>query len=475
MAAKPAKIFVSYAHENEVECNELRRHLGVLKHEGIIDVWSDHRLSPGEPWDDRIRGALAAADIVLLLVSKAFLDSEFCYRTEMRQAMERHEAGIALVIPIVIEDCYWSPAPFGALQGLPRDMKPVKTLPKGQRDSVWHEVAKGIHQAVEQCLSRRPVSDGNSTESLGRDIAAEVQQYLPLRARHFRHFLRRLSDRNDIVVGDREHVASLRSKLLLGVQLTEPKLLTVEGTLFPCALLNSGWWERQTQNVAPFTGWRNRLQEWLFNGFDLWAPSWDFTWTLEDGLPDGIGPRFIAQIGSGDEADSLPVIIPENKADRLREWFDEGWGGAEVEVTGLLGHRTHFCPKCVDLIAFGGMLDYCLWLDGDDPRHKIKRCRSRTTLYSGYLWKCVVPRAWVQQNGRVMLEDAYFVWEHTNFAADEAVKYGLDALEHKEDYMRAIHGDLVLVQKSSRLVPGRPLFTARQAYDLVTGGAGDEI
>ncbi len=469
------KVFLSYAHEDDAWCAELSRHLGALKHGSIINLWTDFKISPGEPWDERIQLELNSADLILLLVSPAFIDSKFCWREEMVRAIERHHAGVARVIPIALEECYWRTAPFAALQGLPKNMKAIRNYPKDKRAAIWREVAEGIHKAVDEWQARRPgLLSIDPSDAEGRGVASEIQQYLPLRAQHFKQFLQQPLDRGDREVGDRESVADLRSKLLRGVSLERPKLLTVEGTLFPCALLNSGWWERQLQSKSRTAGWRwrNRVQEWLFNGFDLWAPSWDFTWTIEDGLPDAVGPRFIAQLGSGDEADSLPVVIPESKAAKLREWFAEAWGGADVEVTGLLGRRDHF-PGCEGLNYFGGVLDYCLWLDEEEPKHKIKRAPISTSLYSGYLWKCMVPQNWREGHKTVRLRDVYFIWDHTNFAADEAIKYSLDALDHKEKYLRAMHGDLVLIQKSSDLVPGKPLFSARQAYNIITGGVDE--
>jgi hypothetical protein len=215
----------------------------------------------------------------------------------------------------------------------------------------------------------------------------------------------------------------------------------------------------------------------------LWAPSWDFTWILDAEEQNGGRSHFIAQLGSGDEADSLPVIIPQLMAQRLRDEFQQQPGGLEAEVTGLLGRRDHFPGNSKDLQVFGGLLDYCIWLNneanpgrsGRAAQHKIKLCRHKPGLYSGYLWKCLAPRNLVEQKKRLYLEDVYFVWEHTNFASMDAVRYGLDALEHKDAYIRSMHGDLVLIQKSSSLVPGSPKYSSQKAYDIIVGNPVDEI
>jgi hypothetical protein len=73
------------------------------------------------------------------------------------------------------------------------------------------------------------------------------------------------------------------------------------------------------------------------------------------------------------------------------------------------------------------------------------------------------------------LNQVYFVWEHTNFAKQGAVAYNLESLEHKERYLRDKRGELVLVQKSSPLVPGEPEWSHEEIYNLLTGKTGQDI
>jgi hypothetical protein len=256
--------------------------------------------------------------------------------------------------------------------------------------------------------------------------------------------------------------------------LKEPSLITVRGTLYPCALLTSGWWERQSQAISTELEWKDRLQKWLFIGFDLWGPSWDFSWDL-DSQGDWGHSHFIAQLGEGDEANSLPVIIPRGKAKKLREKFKEGWGGVEVTIRGLLGHRKQFAEEPGPLCLVGGLLDYCLWLNDDDKDHKITLLFDRTEIYSGYLWKCVIPKSRFEENKFLCLSDVYFLWEHTNFTEKDAVRYNLDSLARKEEYVRSLQGELVLLQKSSALVPGAPLWSTEEFYNLLTRKKGEDI
>lgn len=262
-------------------------------------------------------------------------------------------------------------------------------------------------------------------------------------------------------------VDNLRKKLLRLHRLPDPVSVTVRGTLYPCALLTAGWWDRLQQQKTIEPRWHDNIQKWLFHGFDLWGPSWDFTWSE---LHNEGTSYVIAQLGSGDEADSIPVLIPLDKAVRLQAFFNEKWGGGDVEVTGLLGHRSHFSSVHKDVDLIGGLLDYCLWIDPDNEDHAIRECSDQTEVYSGYLWKCVIPRAWFKPNDTPALDKVYFVWEHTNLRDQDAINYNLDSLAHKERYLANTVGPLVLLQKSSKVVPGRVEWTTSQFYEVFVSG-----
>src|SRR5947209_2666795 len=121
----PVKIFLCYAREDEPLLNKLKSHLRPLQREGLIEVWYDRDISAGTDWETEIKQHLNTAQIVLLLVSPDFMDSDYCYGKEMQWALERHVKGEAKVIPIILEYVYWQVEPLRKLQALPSDAKPI--------------------------------------------------------------------------------------------------------------------------------------------------------------------------------------------------------------------------------------------------------------------------------------------------------------------------------------------------------------
>ena len=87
--------------------------------------WSDKEIVPGTEWRKGIDAQLNTADLILLLISAYFMSSEYCYSIEMQQALQRHHAGQARVIPILLRAVDWKEAPFSELQMLPEDARSV--------------------------------------------------------------------------------------------------------------------------------------------------------------------------------------------------------------------------------------------------------------------------------------------------------------------------------------------------------------
>jgi hypothetical protein len=142
------EVFFSYAHADEKLRDSLMIHLTVLKKLGLIKEWSDRKIGPGIEWKKEIDERLNAAHIILLLVSPEFLASNYCYDVEAKRAIERHEAGEARVIPVILRPAMWRESPLGHLQALPEDAKPVTKWES--RDDALLNVAEGVKAAVEQ-------------------------------------------------------------------------------------------------------------------------------------------------------------------------------------------------------------------------------------------------------------------------------------------------------------------------------------
>jgi len=141
-------LFVSYSHKDEPYLKEFETHVTPLRRKGEIASWHDRKILPSIPWAEQIDENLKKADIILLFVSPDYIASDSC-EAEMNHSLERHKAGEAHVIPVILRDCDWQSTPLGKLQALPKDGKPIKQW--RDRDSAWKDVVRGIHHVILNC------------------------------------------------------------------------------------------------------------------------------------------------------------------------------------------------------------------------------------------------------------------------------------------------------------------------------------
>jgi internalin A len=144
------RLFYSYSHKDEALRDELEIRLKLLQRNNLIQPWHDRRILPGADWKHELDTNLARADIILLLISPDFIASDYCYEIEVAQALKRHEAKEAIVLPILIRPVNWNAIPFNHLQALPTDLKAVTQWT--DRDDAWLAIEQGIEKLIREKL-----------------------------------------------------------------------------------------------------------------------------------------------------------------------------------------------------------------------------------------------------------------------------------------------------------------------------------
>ncbi len=148
MQQPPLRVFCGYAHQDEALFQSLHTVLSILKKQEAISIWHYGDLLPGAQWEWKIEQELNTADIILLLISPAFIASDYCYSKEMQWALTRHFTGEARVIPIILKPTPdWQTTPLGALQALPTHAKPITTW--RNRDEAHVDVVTGLRKTIQ--------------------------------------------------------------------------------------------------------------------------------------------------------------------------------------------------------------------------------------------------------------------------------------------------------------------------------------
>ena len=144
---KGLKIFITYAHKNSEAKDKLITYLAVLKQNGLIDVWHDNEILPGDKWRDAIFNNLADSDILLYLTCPYSLASENCNK-ELTAVLNPN----IRVIPIILEHCDWQNHQLSDFQALPDKGKPINEWQPESKG--WMSVVEGIRKIVNEMQSQ---------------------------------------------------------------------------------------------------------------------------------------------------------------------------------------------------------------------------------------------------------------------------------------------------------------------------------
>ena len=160
-------IFISYSHKDKKYHAELTKYLQAWLQLSKGTVWHDGEIVPGTNWKPQIEKQLRKADIILLLISVDFLLSPFIRHHELGQALRRHNAGTARVVPILVRSVYkFERYPFGRLQVLPSNAKPIEKWQ--HRADACTDVIEGLERVIKDMKT----VDGRKRHSAGRKPAS---------------------------------------------------------------------------------------------------------------------------------------------------------------------------------------------------------------------------------------------------------------------------------------------------------------
>ncbi|HWB01391.1 MAG TPA: COR domain-containing protein [Verrucomicrobiales bacterium] len=162
---KPAA-FLCYSKENVPQRKRLELELTVLSNEGFLDgYWHDHMVNPGDEWDDAIQQKLGEADVIIILCSADALATEYIWKHEIPKAMLLHDAGKAVVVPVVLEACQWERTNLKKLNALPDKARPLTKFTP--RSGGWNQIAEGLAKVCKTLQQQSP-PDRRATRHLER-------------------------------------------------------------------------------------------------------------------------------------------------------------------------------------------------------------------------------------------------------------------------------------------------------------------
>ncbi len=153
--------YICYASSEKRHAGMLADTLAAIETAGALTLHWDRDATAGSRFTDAVRDRLDEADVVVLLISKTFLRSNFC-QDQLNHAIERG----MLVVPVVLESCDWIKTAARQSDFLPSDSNPVSTW-KNKADA-FVDIAEGVVAACE----RYSLGVERWTEALGEEEKA---------------------------------------------------------------------------------------------------------------------------------------------------------------------------------------------------------------------------------------------------------------------------------------------------------------
>jgi hypothetical protein len=153
-------VFVSYSHKDRKYLERLQVHLKDLERKGMIDLWSDTKITPGANWREEVRSAIEAAAVAVLLVSADFLASQFIAENELPPLLKSAKTRGTVILPIILSPCGFDFSPLSQFQAANDPSKPLTIMNSHQKEELWDKVAKIIREAI---IASKFTTNGSSS------------------------------------------------------------------------------------------------------------------------------------------------------------------------------------------------------------------------------------------------------------------------------------------------------------------------
>ena len=171
-------VFLSYTRVDRPWVDRLQQMMTPLLRQGDqrLRLWDDSQIEPGAKWRAAIETALAEAKVALLLVSDAFLASEFVMNEEVPKLLAAAEAEGVRVLWVSLSPSLVEHTPIHEYQAvLPSDQY-LEELSKPQQQRALKTIAESIRDALAASApAPAPLSPLQSTTTPVRVLASRVE------------------------------------------------------------------------------------------------------------------------------------------------------------------------------------------------------------------------------------------------------------------------------------------------------------
>lgn len=149
----PLTIFIAHTNSDDRPLQDIKQVLQTIQYQ-CQEININIGLQFGEidldkRWKTSRYNHLESADLILLLVTRAFVATEYCYSDQLKLAIWRHTEEKAYIIPILMEACSWERTRLNELYTItPKDPKGIRAV------NEWHKSKKLALNVIEEDIYR---------------------------------------------------------------------------------------------------------------------------------------------------------------------------------------------------------------------------------------------------------------------------------------------------------------------------------
>jgi mRNA-degrading endonuclease RelE of RelBE toxin-antitoxin system len=141
-------VFISYSHKDREWLGKLKKFLQPLEEQGLIDIWDDTEIRPGEKWFEKIKLSLESAQIAVFLITQDFLTSAFIGQKELPMLLEKAENHGCLIYWVAVSFSTVEDSPLVPSQAANDPEQPLDTLPEPEQNRVLKSIYDKMKAAV---------------------------------------------------------------------------------------------------------------------------------------------------------------------------------------------------------------------------------------------------------------------------------------------------------------------------------------
>ena len=192
-------VFISYAHADNSAPDPAARwldrlplHLKPLAFEELISVATDRDIGLGDDWHARIQADLNRAGAAVLLVSPAYLASEYIRNNELPVLLYRAKTQGLRIVPVILRPCLFAETRFkypgpktgpeeftlASLQAAGSPAKALNEMTEGEQDRAPLSVAQALKQWVNGPNAAPPEVLGSAAASGIPELLTEFRARL---------------------------------------------------------------------------------------------------------------------------------------------------------------------------------------------------------------------------------------------------------------------------------------------------------